>query len=180
MIKTERLELVPLNENFAGDMFELWSDKEVVRYTNMKKMNHVDEAKHRIRKMTCEHGDGTYPNHFVILSGTEVIGVIGFPIISFDHFRCGFYYQLKRKYWGRGYTYEAAKGLLKFILETFGSATIYAVCVLMNKASVAILEKLGFKQEYEQESEFFLEESGYAVGHYVLQSSSSLEISEQI
>lgn len=171
MIKTERLELVPLTEDYAADMFELWSDNEVVRYTNVKKMNYLDEVKQRIRKMTSEHGDGTYPNHFIILSGTEAIGVIGFPIISFDHFRCGFYYQLKRKYWGKGYAYEAAKGLLGFIFETFGSGTVYAVSVLLNKASTAILEKLGFIKEYEQKSEFFLEGSGYPVGHYILKNS---------
>ena len=48
MIKTKRLELVRFDKKYAKDLFELWSDYEVVKYTYMPQLKSIDECFEKI------------------------------------------------------------------------------------------------------------------------------------
>ena len=41
MIRTKRLELVEFDIKYASDLYELWSDFEVIKYTYMPKLTKI-------------------------------------------------------------------------------------------------------------------------------------------
>jgi len=53
-------------------------------------------------------------------------------------------YWIGRPYWGRGHATAAAAAILTYGFETLGLATIAAVTLEANPASVQVLSKLGF------------------------------------
>jgi RimJ/RimL family protein N-acetyltransferase len=54
-------------------------------------------------------------------------------------------YRLCLKHWGHGYAAEAATAVLRYGFRDLNLAKIIAFAVPQNKASLKILEKLGFR-----------------------------------
>lgn len=154
MIRTNRLILTPISMEHSEDLFELWSDFEVIKYTNAQLITKLSESRERITLWLEKYIDPKCPNHFAVLLDKKAIGITGFPIINHDDFQCGFYYHFARKYWGKGYGSEAAEALLGYIFKNYPNATIFADTVSVNPASIAILKKIGFIQTYLEEGVF--------------------------
>lgn len=154
MIKTENLEIVPLDISFSEDIFQLWGDYEVVKYTYSKLMKTPQDCYNRLIDWLEMHRDKNGPNKFAILLAGKMIGIIGYPVIDNENFECGFFYQIVKSYWEKGYGYEAAKAILTHIYHVHLSANVIADAVTVNPASVKILLKLGFLQTEMKKNEF--------------------------
>lgn len=138
IIETERLQLV----EYAPDLFELWNDYEVIKYTYMPLLNSIDECTSKI-EMLINYTDKKFTNIFVILLENKAIGIIGPPIINMENKTFGLFNQLARAYWGKGYISEAAEAYMQYITNAFPNAIINADAVSINPASLAILKKIG-------------------------------------
>ncbi len=150
MIHTERLTLVPLQIEHAETLLDLWSDPQVIRFTNMKCIETLNECRKKVSSRIK-----TPVQFYAVLKDGTVAGMAACPIIKDeDTFECGFAYQIIRKYWGNGIGYEAAKGLFDYIANEHKNAVVYADVVADNTASVRILDKLGFER-YGNETEGF-------------------------
>ena len=69
-------------------------------------------------------------------------------------------YELAPWHWGRGYATEAARAMLAFAFSFPDIHRVTASCLAENRASVRVLEKLGFKVEALQpEREYFKQRS---------------------
>lgn len=145
VINTERLQLVEFNTKYAADLFELWNDYDVIKYTYMPLLNSIEECKDKIN-MFISYTDKKFINNFVILLDCKAIGIIGAPINNMQNKEFGFYYQLSKPYWGHGYISEAAAAFMKYLKNVFPDAIINADVVTINPASEAVLKKLGLKQ----------------------------------
>ena len=66
MIKTKRLELVKFDLKYAADLFQVWSDFEVIKYTYMPLMNSIEECAEMI-KIQMERTNPIFTDRFVIL-----------------------------------------------------------------------------------------------------------------
>ena len=66
MIKTKRLELVKFDLKYAADLFQVWSDFEVIKYTYMPLMSSVEECAEMI-KIQIERTNKFFRDRFVIL-----------------------------------------------------------------------------------------------------------------
>ena len=154
MITTKRLKLVPINIEHSKDLFELWSDFDVIKYTYAQLITTQIESHERIALWLEKYIDPNCPNIFAILLGNRAIGVAGFPIINHDEFQCGFFYQIVKKHWGKGYASEVAKALLEYIFKSHPNSTVFADAVTVNPASVTILKKIGFIRTHIEESGF--------------------------
>ena len=142
MIRTKRLELVKFDVKYAADLYELWSDFEVIKYTYMPLLHSIDECADKI-KMFIDYTDKEFINNFIILLDNKAIGIIGCPIINKENAQFGLYYQLARKYWGHGYISEAAMEFNKYVMDRYPDAIFNADAVADNAASLAILKKFG-------------------------------------
>ncbi len=154
MIETKRLKLIPVSFEHAVDIFELWSDYEVIKYTYVPLMASIEACKERIKifvDQNIQHGAAV---NFSILLDEKVIGLCGFPVMDILKGEYAFYYQLNRKYWGKGYGYEVATTLLDYIVKHTQAQVIYADAVSINPASIEILSRVGFQQTHVQTNEF--------------------------
>lgn len=145
-LKTNRLELVPLEEKYAKELLEIWQDPETIRYTNALLLEDVESAREKIEGWLKREILATYTTHFVILREKEVLGVIGIPTINEKDGKYGFYYQLIKRFWHNGYGKEAAKAILIYAIKDVKAKMLLADVVPANEASVSILRGLGFKQ----------------------------------
>lgn len=144
-LETRRLEIVPLEGKYAKQLLELWQDEEVIRYTNARKLTDVDAVRDKIDIWLKNEEQSEYIGHFVILKDKEVIGVIGIPTVDHEEERRGFYYQLIRRFWNKGYGKEAAKAVFEYALQEVKVKELFADAVTVNEASIKILKDLGFE-----------------------------------
>jgi len=145
MIKTKRLELVKFDTKYAEDLFEFWSDFEVIKYTYMPLMNSIEECAAMI-KIQIERTNQFFADRFVILLNGKAIGIAGCASMDNENTTFGLYYQLGQQYWGSGYASECAKAIINYVFMYYPQATIKADAVSLNPASLSVLRKVGFEE----------------------------------
>lgn len=145
MIKTKRLELVEFDMKYVADLFEVWSDFEVIRYTYMPLMKAVEECTEMI-KIQIERTNKFFMDRFVILLNGKAIGIAGCASMDSENTDFGLYYQFGKQYWGNGYASECAEAIINYIFEHYPQATIKADAVSINPASLSVLRKIGFEE----------------------------------
>ena len=158
MIHTERLILVPIDMKYSNDLFHIWNDFEVIKYTYMTKIQTLSECTERI-ELLKNRTNPHFINNFIVTLEDKAIGVIGFPIQKTDPFECRLYYYYGRKYWGKGYATEAAKHLQAYIFTQYPHAIITADAVSINQASIQVLKNIRLHQTHIEESGF--QNNGY-------------------
>jgi ribosomal-protein-alanine N-acetyltransferase len=77
----------------------------------------------------------------------RLIGWCALAFISRKHHEAELGYALKRRYWGQGYTPEAARALLTFGFTTLTLQRVFATCHPGNQASEHVLQKLSMRKE---------------------------------
>lgn len=153
MLKTKRLELVGFDVKYANDLFELWSDFEVIKHTFTPLITSVDDCVKLIEQQIARTNKD-FPDRFVITLNNKAIGIVGCVRMDKENLSFGLYYQISRKHWGCGYASEAASAIVSYVLNKYPTATIKAEAVSINKASVAVLQKIGLKQTHIEEKGF--------------------------
>jgi [ribosomal protein S5]-alanine N-acetyltransferase len=159
VIKTQNLEIIPTNKEHAKGLFKLWSDRDVIKYTNTVFKSSVSECETFIDMILSKVQHDLYSGPFTILYDQNVIGFMGAPEINSDKGEYRFFYQLNKDYWGKGHGYEAAEGLMDYMFNKCDAQILYADVVEENKYSIKILEKLGMGRveanidEFEQDDD---------------------------
>ncbi|MPM68763.1 hypothetical protein SDC9_115697 [bioreactor metagenome] len=132
------LKYQPLDYSFADDLLHMWSDEEVIKYTNIKEPCTLAEVKDRIS--TLKNFDV-----FVVSNKDDMIGIIGCPCINKEKLQFGLFYQFCKSSWGKGYATKATEWLLEFMRAKYNQITLFADVVENNIASEKILQHFGFK-----------------------------------
>jgi RimJ/RimL family protein N-acetyltransferase len=76
-----------------------------------------------------------------------LIGDCYFTLNAFDHRQAEIGFTLSREYQGYGYATEAVSCFLNYAFHTFDLHRIIAITDCENRASVALLERLGMRRE---------------------------------
>lgn len=153
MLKTERLELVGFDVQYATELLELWSDFEAVKYTFTPVMTTLEECVHFIEHQ-IKRTDMSFMDRFVILRNKKAIGMAGAICMDQEKLIFGLYYQISRAHWGQGYASEAAEAILHHVVKKYPTAVIKAEAVSVNPASAAVLRKIGLKETHIEEKGF--------------------------
>lgn len=162
-IETPRLILRPFTLDDIEPSYELNLEEEVSKYTGDGGVVSVQEIERRIKENVLgdykKHGFGRLA--IELKGGEQFIGFAGLKYMeSYQDVDLG--YRLMKKHWGKGLATEAGKACLKLGFETLRLNRIMAMVFTENKASINVLEKLGFSFEKE------LEEDGEHVFQYGL------------
>jgi ribosomal-protein-alanine N-acetyltransferase len=149
ILETERLILRDWRESDASHYMVLSHD---VGYNCFSQpggflVHTADETQRKIQeRMTlfAQRRLGKFP---IFLKGTEeFVGTCGLePFELSGHPEVELGYRLCLKHWGQGYAAEAATAVLRYGFRDLNLAKIIAFAVPQNKASLKILEKLGFR-----------------------------------
>ena len=126
----------------AEAFYALNSHPDVMRYTGEPPIASLEDARAAIEHYPDFRTVG-YGRWGCVLKGTgELIGFCGLKYLDdLDEVDVGF--RLLPEYWGRGLATEACRASLAFGFETIGLASVIALVLPENGASVRVLEKCG-------------------------------------
>ena len=128
----------PISEIYADGFWKIWTDPDVIQYTNIEKPCTPEEIREKIRALERFHV-------FAVLRGDEVIGVVGCLRISPAKDEYGFFYQFQKSVWGKGYASHAAAWMLGWMRGRYQHSVILADVITENAASEKILRHFGFQ-----------------------------------
>ncbi|MTI21900.1 N-acetyltransferase [Fulvivirga sp. RKSG066] len=142
---TPSLRFRELSINDAKDLYEIYSDREAMKYRTSKPMTSKSDAVEFIDNKNVTTERSQIFRKGIILNDTKQL--IGSVMLSIDHdtpHACEIGYSIGRQYWGRGYGKETVKELLRMIKEKYDFKEVIAWCHHENQASLKILNQLGF------------------------------------
>ena len=166
IIETQNFYLRPFNEDDFDILFDIFTDKDVIKYSFKRNEDQVLRILNRYTQRYKDFGI----SKFAVFSkdAKEFVGGCGFNILydpekdrnplpktkMMDYFNgdleLGYWFY--KKFWGKGYATELAKAVCDFAFDKFPELTrIVAVTDPENTTSQRVLEKIGF--EYLQDIE---------------------------
>jgi len=148
VLETERLLLKELNPEIMYNLFNFYSDQEIIAFMGLRSENELE-----LEKRKFDEGYTTFNTsfkHFLILDKKTamVIGKTGFRVWHMHHYRAEIGYAIHdERYLNKGYMTEANRALIKFGFEQMGLNRIEAFAGPGNIPSNRLLETLGFTKE---------------------------------
>lgn len=127
-----------LMDSHAESLLPMWSDENVIQFTNIQSPCTLKEVHERINILKGF-------DVFVVYQKKTVIGLIGCPCIDHEKAHFGLFYHFQKSAWGKGNATLATEWLLKFMGQRYLNATLFADVVVDNIASEKIIKKFGFK-----------------------------------
>jgi ribosomal-protein-alanine N-acetyltransferase len=147
-LETARLHLRRILASDANALFRVLADESVTQFYDEDAFTDISQALDQI-----EAWDSGYHRHSCIrwgitLMGTgDVIGSCGFYGIHIRHRRAGIGFELARDFWRQGIMTEALSAVIAYGFDELELNRIEAVVMPGNVASIAMLGKLGFRNE---------------------------------
>jgi ribosomal-protein-alanine N-acetyltransferase len=138
------IELLEIDLQHADDLFPIWTDWEVIKYTLVREVHTIDDCKERIRRNKEWSQKNGSLGPFVVKIDNRITGFCGgskTPDNAYEIF-----YHIAKAYWGNGIGTKIAEKLIKFAFEDRHAIAVYASAVDKNIASWKILEKLNMKK----------------------------------
>jgi len=149
-LRTERLLLRPYAESDIEAVVDVNSRPDVVRYIPWGVLDREGAAALLARRM----GETaiTDANHHIVLAATippddRVVGEFMLKILSEAHHRGEIGWMIHPDIRGRGYATEGANEMLRLGFEDAGLHSIVAEADARNRASVALMGRLGMQHE---------------------------------
>ena len=148
VLGTERMQLVEITKEHAGNLYDILSKDEVTRMYGMDSLMGIEEAIQLIDSMEKSYSSSRGIRWGMIdKAANRLIGTAGLNQLNKGSRRAEIGYELHPSYWGKGYASEAVKEILDYSFSTLGLFRIGAVTYPDNKASILLLKKFGFKKE---------------------------------
>lgn len=147
MFDTPRLLLRPFLLSDAAVAFEWFGDALVMRYTPSGPDASSQQTTERIVNYQRHQAAKGFSKWVIIDRQTQrAIGDSGLLLMpESGDIELGF--RLARPWWGKGLATEAARGWVRMAFEDFGLSRLTAFAHPENRASLRVLEKVGFRHE---------------------------------
>lgn len=145
-IETDRLILRPIVESDAEAIYEYAQSKNVGINAGWKPHESIEETREVMQVVFLDQENvfGMVLKETGVLFGT--IGLIPDPKRQNDKTRM-IGYAIGEEYWGKGFTTEAVRALLRLGFEELKLDLISAYCYPYNEGSRNVLKKCGFSYE---------------------------------
>lgn len=143
-IETERLLLVAPEHGHAGELARLGNERAITdNLATMAFPYGREDAIFWIDAVAIMTAGAAFVIN--LKQTSEVIGCCGSGPVD-DKDEIDFGYWLGREFWGNGLATEAGFAVLKHVFDKYRFDIITTDCQIENTASMAVLEKLGFRQ----------------------------------
>jgi ribosomal-protein-alanine N-acetyltransferase len=148
MITTDHLVLRPIVRADAEDIFEIFSDRQVMKYYDLLPFETIERAKEQIEFFISGFEQKTMLRWGIELKDSgKLIGTCGFFNFNDDALKAELGYELNSSYQGKGYMTQALNAILTYIFRETDINRVEAFVEPPNLASQKTLEKLGFTKE---------------------------------
>jgi ribosomal-protein-alanine N-acetyltransferase len=142
-LHTPRLQLRPVVLEDEEELFRLWSDPDVVRYTSQTAL--LREQVNQMVGRWMHYGDEPGHGAWIVLAEGRVAGY-AFLRYLLETADTELGYGLDKSFWGQGYMTEAARALIDWSFAA-GRTRIVAVAMPENVGSWRVMEKCGMTYE---------------------------------
>jgi ribosomal-protein-alanine N-acetyltransferase len=143
-----RVSLRWLGPGDVGALYEVFSNAEVMRYWSKPPFTHIDEAHALLAAIERAFAQRTLFQWGIVRTGDDrVIGTCTLAAVDASNRRAELGYALGRAHWRQGLMREALERLLAFAFGELGLRRLEADVDPRNGASIALLERLGFRRE---------------------------------
>ena len=143
-INTERLCLKPVDDNDIEEIFSLFSNPNVTRWTKAKTHKNIEETQKLITN-TLEQYKESLLWAIKINNSSLVIGLLHFFISTSG--KAEIHYVLAEDYWNKGIMTEVVNAILIWIEKQYPKIeSVYTEPAAENIGSCRVLEKCGFKK----------------------------------
>lgn len=153
IFETERLKFRYLKETDSDSMFEIYSDKEAMKYRANKPFATISEAEEMINQTINDYELGL-KFRFAIekKDSNELIGTILYFVDDLKSDDCSIGYSLGKNYWKQGFAIETLNGFVEYLrIQKF--LKIQAKVFKMNTDSINLLNKANFSLDTENQDE---------------------------
>jgi ribosomal-protein-alanine N-acetyltransferase len=157
-LESERLVLKEVPMEQRNRFFEIFSDREVLRYTDREITHTIDEAILYLKN--CQLRAEKKQHFFLGLfrkSDNKLLGILSLYHIDVKHSFASLGILLAKEYWRMGYMSEAMLRFLKFYFIELGFHRIEAQTFVDNLPAVKFFEKLKFSNEGILRENFMIE-----------------------
>lgn len=150
-LETKRLGFAKWGENDRELAIGLWGDPEVTRLIDARGKLSEEQVMERLRReLNNDEQYGVQYWPIFLLETGEHVGCCGLRPYepAEDILETGFH--IKRAFWGQGFAYEAAQGVIGYAFEVLGAKALFAGHNPQNTASGRLLAKLGFDYTHDE------------------------------
>lgn len=147
-IETSRLLLRELCLEDAEAVFRIFSDPEVMKYSDMDIFTRLEQAELLIerQKRRFEQKE-RFRWGIALKESNTIVGTGGYVVWNHKWYNAELGYDLARPYWRQGIMTEAVRAMIRFGFEYMKLHRIEAEVMPENTASVRLLCKLDFQEE---------------------------------
>lgn len=147
-LETQRLILRPFRADDGESCLRNWAaDPEIYRHISQQPRTPQDVAQWLSTAPQAYAAPDTYYWAMVLPSSGEVIGEIFVDDFSSRNRWCELDWKVGRAYWGEGYAPEAAREVIRYLVDEVGFHRVQAKCCVENTASQRVMQKVGLAQE---------------------------------
>ncbi|MCC6838899.1 MAG: GNAT family N-acetyltransferase [Flavobacteriales bacterium] len=147
-LSTPRLELRAMQDDDAGDVFQLRASPAVMRHIPKPIGTRTAEGLELVREFRNAAAAGNAIMWAITVKGSRrLLGYIGFWRILKEHHRAEIGYALHPDLWGQGLMSEAVAAVLEHGFRKIGLHSVEAAVTPDNTASIRVLEHNGFVLE---------------------------------
>lgn len=146
-LETERLILRKFKVEDAAEVFKNWtSDDEVAKFVRWSTHESVEDTKEWLSEEEKNYANNNYYTWGIELKKTgELIGSISGVFKQEGDERCEIGYAIGKEYWNNGYTTEALKCVMNYLINDIGIKKFICIHAKQNPASGVVMQKVGFK-----------------------------------
>lgn len=144
--ESERLITSSLNENDAQALFEMYSDREAMKFRGSAPMTQLEDAFLMISNQRISERDlMKWRLGIRMKSDNRLIGTL-LLVLNSSSRSCEIGFSFGKQYWGKGFGWETVQMVAEYLMNSMTMNGITAWCRRENTASIKIFEKAGFSE----------------------------------
>ena len=144
VLETKRLILKRFTLDDAEEVFKNWgSDDEVTRYVRWSTHKTIEDTKQYLECVMEKYKNDEFEWALSLKDTGELIGAMVAIVNEDDRYELG--YNTARKHWRKGYTTEALRAVMDYLINEVGIRKFICSHAKLNPASGAVMQKVGFK-----------------------------------
>jgi ribosomal-protein-alanine N-acetyltransferase len=138
-----------LTESDAENYFNYMGRPEMAGYLTKSNMpSNIEQALEEVKYWaSLFHNRRSFYWAIALKDTSQLIGTVGFNVISVNHVKAEISYDLDYNFWGKGIMLKSVKAVLKFADFALGLTRIQATVIVDNERSIKVLERCGFTKE---------------------------------
>ncbi len=153
-IETDRLLIRELRDIDYIDLYEIFSNEDVVRFQQIPPMPSKEVAKQAVSNFIKGYQQKQKIRRSIIYKD-KMIGIVSIHSFNYDEKSVELGFMLNKDNWGLGIMTEAASSVIDYILKETDANIIIAKPRPENIGSIKVCEKIGLKRIGHQEKAIF-------------------------